>query len=402
MKIGGNKIIQKLKWLFFHGCLRFRVARIRKHPVIRFGFLLQELTQWKSESLYRAMLAHPRFEPILCISPSLGYPGAETALIDYCKEKGYDYFLLDPGKTIAQQIDIDLVVPEKPYQKEMHRLHQIDSNRQIPFVVIPYYMSTITEEWVVNQRLNLLCWRQFVDNESCREAWSKIHRLKGLNFAVTGLPVMDELLTPKESLPDVWPVTDGRVRIIYAPHHTIADKYWKGIGYSTFLDYCDEMLALRDKYKDRAYFVFKPHPSLRKRLIEIWGAEKTEAYYRSWEEPGVSHVEQGKYLALFKHSDAMIHDCGSFTVEYMYTGNPVMYLVRDDSHADNMVPYAREAFDLHYKGKSVADIDRFIRDVIAGDDPLKEKRAAFKQQHLLPPNGRSACENIIHSILGDE
>ena len=117
--------------------------------------------------------------------------------------------------------------------------------------------------------------------------------------------------------------------------------------------------------------------------------------------PGVSHVEQGKYIALFKYSDAMIHDCGSFTVEYMYMDNPVMYLVRNNDHVENMIPYAREAFNLHYKGENSADIERFIQSVIAGDDPLWGKRLGFKHHHLLPPNNRSACENIMHSILGD-
>ena len=393
--------IKTVKWRIFHAYLSLRVWQIRRKDKIRFGFLLQELTQWKSESLFKAMLTHPRFDPVLCISPSLGYPGAESALIDYCKTRGYDYCLLDPDKTIVEQIDLDFVVPEKPYQREMHALHQIDSNKQIPFVVIPYYLSTITENWVVNQRLNLLCWRQFVDNESCRKDWAKVHWLKGLTYAVTGLPIMDELLTPKDALPDVWPVTDGRKRIIYAPHHTIADMHWQGIGYSTFLDYCETMLELRDKYQDRVYFVFKPHPSLRKRLLKLWGEDITNAYYQKWEKPGASHVELGKYLSLFKYSDAMIHDCGSFTVEYLYMDNPVMYLVRDDAHSDNMIPYAREAFNLHYKGKVVSDIERFILDVIEGYDPLKEKREIFKRQHLLPPNNRMACENIIHSILGD-
>lgn len=309
--------------------------------------------------------------------------------------------LLEPGKTITQQVDLDVAVPEKPYANEVHKLHSADYNKTLPFVVIPYYMSTITEEWVVNQRINLLCWRQFLDNDSCRESWSKVHRLKGMTYAVTGLPVMDELLTPKEDFEDVWPVDDGRKRIIYSPHHTIADMHWSGIGYSTFLDYCETMLALRDKYKDRVYFVFKPHPSLRDRLSKIWGEDAAKAYYRRWEVPGVSHVELGKYLSLFKYSDALIHDCGSFTVEYMYVDNPVMYLVRDSSHTENMIPYAREAFDLHYKGKCVSDIEQFIQNVIDGRDSLKEQRASFKQQYLLPPDGRTACENIIHSILGE-
>ena len=401
MRMSKKNAIQVIKWRGFHAWLALKAWLVRRKDRIRFGFLIQELTQWKTESLYREMLKHPRFDPILCISPSRGYPGAENELMDYCRKKGYEFTLLDPAKTIEEQMDVDIVVPEKPYLSEIHGKHQIDMNRHILYVVIPYYLSTITEDWLVNQRHNLLCWRQFVDNNSCRETWAKVHRLKGMNYVVTGLPVMDDLLTPKEDLPDVWPVDDGRKRIIYSPHHTVSDLHMEGIGYSTFLAYCEEMLALRDRYAEKVYFVFKPHPSLRNSLKRLWGEEKTDAYYQRWEKPGYSHVEQGGYLALFKHSDALIHDCGSFTVEYMYMDRPVMYLVRDESHAANMIPYAKEAFDLHYKGKCKEDIEHFILDVIAGNDLLKEKRAAFKQRFLLPPGGRTACENIIRSILGE-
>ncbi|MBO7617629.1 MAG: CDP-glycerol glycerophosphotransferase family protein [Bacteroidales bacterium] len=396
------EVIKRVKWRFFHSFLSLRVWQIRKKERIRFGFLLQELTQWKTESLYKMMLEHPRFEPILCISPSLGYPGAEKKLMDYCREKGYEFVWLDPGKTITEQLKLDFVTPEKPYPSEIHRLHQVDKNRSIPYVVIPYYLSTIIEEWVVNKRVNLMCWKQFVDNESCRLALSKIHRLKGKTFTVTGLPVMDELLTPKEMLTDIWPERNGKKRIIYAPHHTIADLHLKGISYATFLDYCDFMLEIRDKYKDEVYFVFKPHPSLRNKLNMYWGQEKTEAYYSLWNKPGVSHIEEGKYLSLFKHSDALIHDCASFTVEYFYADRPVMYLVRDDSHSDNMIPYAKEAFNLHEKGFSEKDIELFIQDVIEGKDPHSKERKAFFEKNLLPPHGKSACENIINAILGQE
>ena len=32
------------------------------------------------------------------------------------------------------------------------------------------------------------------------------------------------------------------------------------------------------------------------------------------------------YISWFKHSDAMIHDCGSFRCEYLYTSKPACYL----------------------------------------------------------------------------
>ena len=388
------------KWRLYHLWMSFMVFRIRRKKRIRFLFILSELTQWKTESLYLAMCKHPRFEPVLGITPSLGFAGAETKVIKYCEEKGYPYILLDSGKSIVSQVDVDFITHQKPYLNEIHPAHWISNNRHVPVIVIQYFLSTIVEEWVVNQKISCLAWRQFIDNESCAEAWKPIHRLHGLNYAVTGLPVMDELMTPKEQLEDVWPVHDGRKRIIYSPHHTIADMYWKGIAYSTFLENGTFMLEMRDKYKDQVYFVFRPHPALRIRLLRYWGEEKTEAYYRAWEQDGASHIETGKYLALFKYSDAMIHDCSSYTVEYMYTGNPVMFLTKDNNHAENMIPYAKQAFDLHYKGKSHADIERFILDVIQGTDPLKEERVAYRASNLFPPNGKTACENIMNSILG--
>ena len=362
--------------------------------------MLQELTQWKTEKLYQAMLKHPRFEPVLAISPSLGYPGAEKELMKYCDSQGYDYVWLDPNTTIEKQMKVDIAVHQKNYQGEMYEAHRVLNNKKIPFVSIPYFLSTITVEWSVNLKTNLVCWKQYIDNEDCRKEWSKIHKLRGLNYEVTGLPIMDELLAPKEDFEDVWPVRDGRKRIVYAPHHTIADMHMEGIGYSTFLDYCDFMLEMRDKYRNKVYFVFKPHPSLKEKLMEIWGKEKADAYYALWNQDGISHVEEGKYLALFKYSDAMIHDCSSFTVEYMYMEKPVMYLLRDEHHVDNMIPYAKEAFNLHFMGRTHEDIERFVLDVINGVDPLKEKRSQFKEKYLLPPNGKTACENIINSILG--
>ena len=401
MLLGIKRFIQEIIWRFFHFFLELRIHRIRKKRRIKFLFVLQELSQWKSEKLYNAMLGHPRFDPVLGIAPCIGYPGAESRMIEYCEKKGYRYVLLDPKKTLREQLQIDIVAHQKPYSREIHHAHWITKNLRIPVVYIPYYMTTITENWVVNERLCLLAWRVFIDNEGSKQKWAGMQRLKGINYAMTGLPIMDELLTPKSQLLDVWPVNDKRKRIIYAPHHTIADIHLKGIGYSTFLENGEFMLKMKEKYREQAYFVFKPHPLLYQNLSHYWGEKRAKAYYDQWEYSENSHIEvNDKYLALFKYSDAMIHDCGSFTIEYMYTGNPVMYLTKDTHHTDNMTPNAIRAFNLHYMGQTREDIDRFIRDVIAGNDPLKAKREVFFEECLLPPNERSASENILDAVLG--
>ena len=389
-------------WRCYHIWVNLLMKRIRKKSKIRFLFILQELSLWKTEMLYKAMLKHPRFEPIIGVVPCLGFPGAENKLIDYLKKQNYAFVFLDTERTIHDQIDVDIILHPRPYTDEIYKAHSITKNLSIPVVSIPYFMNTIKEDWVVNQRINNLAWRQFLDNESCRDDWARVHWLHGINFAVTGLPIMDENLIPKENIEDVWPVKDHRKRIIYAPHHTIGNFYMKGIGYSTFLDNCDFMLEMKELFKDRVYFVFKPHPLLFRNLSRVWGEEKATEYYDKWQDPGYSHLEENtKYLALFKYSDAMIHDCGSFTIEYMYTGNPVMYLTKDDDHEHNMNTCGKKAFQLHYKGRTHGDIESFIHDVIEGKDELKQAREAFVKEYLLPPNEQSACENILQAILGE-
>ena len=381
--------------------LPHKVKKIRKKDKIRFLFVLQILPQWKTEQLYVAMLHHPRFEPILGIIPCLEYPGEEQNVINYCKEKGYDYILLSGDKTLTSQIDVDFVTHQQPYKKQFHPKHYVTKNLKIPCVVIPYAMNSIVVERLIGLSLYLFCWKQYFENESSCNERKPQHLLKGKNYAVTGLPMMDELILPKENYPSPWP-EDGRKRIIYAPHHTIADLHSTWIAYSTFLENGEFLQQMRDKYKEEVYFVFKPHPMLYKKLCQVWGKEKTDEYYQSWENAENSHIESGKYMGLFKHSHAMIHDCGSFTVEYLYTHNPVMYLLNDNHHEETLSQYVKEAFNLHYKGHTHEEIEQFILDVIQGKDPLKNEREIFYNESLLPPHGKTACENIINSILGIE
>lgn len=405
-----NKIKNRLRLIYtykiyfplFHRVyLPFIIKKIRKKEKIRFLFVLQILSQWKTEQLYLAMLKHPRFEPIIGIIPCISFPGEELNVIKYCKNKGYDYIKLDPHKTLIQQVNPDIVTHQQPYTGEIYPQHYVTKNLKVPCVVIPYGMNSILEKWMICLPLYRYCWKQYFENDSCCEERRPIHDLKGLNYEVTGLPFMDELNIPKEHFLSPWP-NNNLKRIIYAPHHTISNLHAKGLAFSTFLENGEFMLEMMKKYKHNVYFVFKPHPTLYKKLCTVWGKEKTDEYYAKWANSENSKIELGEYLGLFKYSDAMIHDCCSFTVEYMYTHKPVMYLINNEHHADNLNDYMVEAFNLHYKGRTHKDIENFIVNVINGIDPMKEERLKYYKEKLLPPYGKSACENIINSILGIE
>ena len=107
-------------------------------------------------------------------------------------------------------------------------------------------------------------------------------------------------------------------------------------------------------------------------------------------------------MGLFKYSDAMIHDCGSFKIEYLYANNPVMFLYKDEPPYDYTNWQTQKALLLHYRGQNKSDIESFIINVINGVDPLMEEREDFLNRYLTPPHGKTACENIINAILGEE
>ena len=59
----------------------------------------------------------------------------------------------------------------------------------------------------------------------------------------------------------------------------------------------------------------------------------------------------------------------------------------------------KKAFAAHYHGTTRDDIQSFIENVILeGKDTMAEKRHKFYNEILVPPNGQSVAENIIHEI----
>lgn len=129
-----------------------------------------------------------------------------------------------------------------------------------------------------------------------------------------------------------------------------------------------------------------------------WSKEKIDRYFNEWDKLG--QVVEGGYMELFKYSDAMIHDCGSFILEYHATGNPVLYIDKPGSRMNaTWNSTTREAMNLHYHASTIDQIRNFIENVIDGVDIRKDERQGFLNNHFTPPFNQSACQNIIDCIL---
>ena len=403
----------KRYWLWKVQQVAYRKAlrKVRtKNGPLNIVFVNVQQSAWKYDSLFKLMLKDERFNPMVLVCP---LDGRDEALkiptmretYTYFQSKGYP-IVCAYDETEGKFIDIktlspDIIFYQTQYPNQTDKRYNHYTLRKYLKCFVNYAYATVPAEWSVASPVHGLMWRYFSECESNRQlciSYSKREFSK--NTCVVGYPIFDEYQKATGE-PSDWKDPDPKFkRIIWAPHHTIEGNTGL-LQLSTFMLYYDTMLELAEKYKDKVQFVFKPHPLLKSNLYghPDWGKERTDAYYARWETGENTAFVNGNYMNLFKSSDGIMHDSGSFLVEYLYTQKPGLYLGNYDREAQSN-EVGKRAYQCYYLGKSVEDIEAFILRIIEGkDDTLANKRKAFYDEVLLPPNGKSVAENMLDKIV---
>lgn len=403
---------RKLKWQIRdkkrQSCYSKKVNELRKanRPINVLFFALDSNT-WKYDSVFQAMQKDPVFSPLVLAVPQVN-KGKEFMLYqlkhgcEYYESKGYPTVCSYNEETDlfvdAFSLHPDIIFFSNPYDglvDDRYNIRYYEQNCLTCYV--NYGFCSVPEQWSCASYFHQRVWRYYVE---CVDNLEQVKRYyTGNNCVITGYPTSDLFMSVKETGKD-WKIQDNiHKRIIWAPHHTIEGQTGM-IQFSTFLLYYDFMFQIADEFKDSVQFVFKPHPLLKPALYNHpgWGKKKTDDYYKRWAEGENTSFVNGDYADLFKSSDAMIHDCGSFIIEYLYVQKPVMILGNFDRLSQSN-KVGREAYACHYEGKTQADIRSFIEKVLLkGDDVLFAKRKSFFDAVLSPPNGLSVSDNIITDL----
>lgn len=391
-----------------------RVRKLQKKCIAQYAhkkklsvvFFLQNESVWKYDSLYRLMEKSDEFEPTVVVSPfnvHLIYDKEECLnvmqkAVSFAQGQGYNYlcaFDFEKKKwiNVRKKLNPDIVFFTKPYKDTLPQYHIYKFKDKLTLYA-PYGICCI-DIFRINYNLtfNNLLWKFLVETEYQKGFAEQYSLCKGDNALVVGALATEKLMDPNYHPKDVWkPQNRPKKRIIWAPHHTVDYLF----NFSNFLVYCDKMLELAKKYENKVQFAFKPHPVLKFKLINLWGKEKTEAYYKKWEDMGNTQLEQGYYMDLFKTSDAMIHDCASFTAEYLYTKKPVLFMVRDPQVLSHWNPFGRKCFDMHYHAENLNQIEDFINRVVIGcDDTMRPEREQFCTDYLFPKDGVMPSQKVM-------
>ena len=380
----------------------------KKEGPLNVVFIVQNQSIWKLESLYRMMEKDSDFIPTVFICPntSRGEDFSHETLIKTC-----EYFKSDNYHVVCaydnhsgtlldiKELNPDIVFYTYPYGTNIPSQYFVFKLRRCLKCYVNYAFVSVPYEWAIASTFHGLMWKYFVECEENLKLAQSYQPREMANAIVSGYPVFDEFLQCKEVGRD-WKKSDRKYkRIIWAPHHTIEGQTGM-LQFSTFLLYYNYMLELAEKYKDTIQFAFKPHPMLKPALYSHpqWGKEKTDAYYQRWMEGDNTSYVSGNYTDLFLSSDAMIHDCGSFIIEYLYTRKPVMFLSNFDREGQSN-EVGRKAYQCHYKGYCEGDIEHFVNSVVINSqDDLIEQRHNFYDTILSPVNGKTSAENILKII----
>ena len=407
------------RWFYLHGWQyrtiggvhERRVAEVSSRGRCRVVFIAMNRVMWRYQHLLELIDGDDRFEVKVVLSPCLNLSVEQQhtdmeGLRKYFKEKGVEFVDYDFEATpydFGTDFDPDLVFYPQPYEHLLVPAHDCLSHYNRLLCYYPYAYMTGKGKFFYDFHFHNLAWRLYYSNDTILEEARKTAWNHGRNVRIVGYPNADDFFKPE--FRQVWKRIDEgreRKRLIWAPHFSLGDTFGL-VGHGGFIWMSFFMLDLAQRYKEHLQIAFKPHPRLLSELYKHpdWGKERADAYYRQWAEMENTQLETGDHVDLFMTSDAMVHDSGSFVVEYMFTHKPVMYAMRNlDRYLASQTEFSREAIGLHYHGANEREVMDFIDfTVLGGEDPLAEKREGFYNRYLKPIGGKTVAQNTLDDLV---
>lgn len=389
---------------------RRALARVAGRRPLRVGFIVASGAKWSNDPLFAALTADADFDcGFLCAlsDTALRLPRAARQA-EYARERAFfaargpvHADLYDAPRDRVRPlaaIDSDLVILQQPWG--MQDLPRRLAGR-VPAIYVHYGFPVILNDWMQFRLPDFhpWLWRHVVPTEGHRRAMLAADPgADPARLLVAGYPKLDVYRQPAPARDSVaaWPrASDGaRKRVVYAPHHAFGPGT---LGMATFEWSGPAMLALARAHPE-VDFVLKPHPNLEHGLDRSGALtpEQRRDFFAAWRAgPNTAIVEGGHYFDLFRTSDAMITDSGSFLAEYLPTGRPILRLQARPPAALNPVGQAlAEGFHTADTPEGLREV--FDRVILGGDDPLAPIRQALRA--LVMPFDQPASA-LVHAHL---
>lgn len=325
------------------------------------------------DAVFKKMMEDPdHWNPKIVVIPDV-LRGRDNAVKTYKKTKAFFVerygkdFVLDgwnpENDEYYDYLDrFDIVYYANPYDDMAHKYHKIQYAAKKD--VLPIYVSYgydvgryTTLARLKTAELNLV-WKLFADTTYTYHDYVNDQIIKGKNVVLAGYSKMDGLANYQSQKKE-------RKRILITPHHTVNRE---DIPLSNFLEYSDLILDLPNIFPN-VEFVFRPHPLLFTTLLNegLWTSAKIKKYINDLQSKNILYSTEGDYLGIFAQCDAIVNDCGSFTVEWLYTGKPGCFVYNKKLNEDYLTTLMNKAIANYTIARSKEDIIAFIKSIADSD-----------------------------------
>ena len=375
-------------------------------------FLNSENAKWVYQAVYEEFAKNPKFDVQVLITVREKLLKDKYKFLEYKKlaEKDYNFFK-KLGFNVDYAFDFkkkeyinlekfkpDIIFYEQPW--DLCELQSIKNTSQYALPLYCAYGSCITNG--TNEYSEVFyrdVYTYFLDNKSIKKTLIE-HGCKEDALVVCGQPKLDAYLKPINQDNIIWQ-TKNKKRVIYAPHHS----FYKDsiLGYGTFQWNYQFLYEFAKKHPE-IEFILKPHPELRKAIVqhELMTISEMTQYFKNWESlPNAQIYEYGNYFDMFRTSDLLITDCNSFLYEYLPTKKPVIRLISENSVGHNS--FGEKIIAGYYNASNIEELNTLLELILfKNKDPLLSVRERIIAEDLIQPEGGVSkfIANYISGILG--
>ncbi len=356
-----------------------RLRRKIKTEKLRVVFYTNEPQKWSYDSLYREFEKSPFFDPLVVVVPRWwvhkGKDHTRMSLkeqFDFYKERNYK---VEYGYVDGEYLEIATFKPDIFFYLQLAEVPGIDDplivskNAITCYCPYAFQLSNYNKEYL--QSFHRLLFRYYVVSDITKERFESYNKRNSKNCVTVGYPKLDVYCEEKTLEPEKYWKSIEKFKIVYAPHHSFNDAF----RFSTFPKTYQIVRELANF--PETVWVFKPHPMLRQSILKsgLMNEEEMNDYYESWNDVGMIY-DSGDYFDLFKTSDMMITDCGSFLAEYLPSHKPLVRLINEDScRLDKLGEMLSECFyNVHNKDELFSIFNELV---VRRNDYLREKRSSI-------------------------
>lgn len=384
------------------------LARVAQGKKLRFASYIVYGSTFGAHEIVRLMLEEPdKYEVRFVICPDT-YRDKDFS--QYHKTKDFFHrtygaeYVLDgydenTGEFLDYSQDFDVIYLANKYDGLVNKVHGINylcSKDVLPIHLNYGYAST---NWAFatteNYMHSCLYYKYFVNTELEKNALQDCRISICDNIVVSGYAKMD-------SLHNITETPHTKKRILICPHHTIRKTDKDLLQLSNFLEYADFFLSLPDLYPD-IDFVFRPHPLLfvNLKMFGIWEQRRIDEYIENLEKKNIVYSQEAEYFHLFRNCDAIIHDCGSFIEEWLYTGKPCCYMVDSDNGFEKLKRQLSAEGKIAIRCYTIADSAQKIIDFIDSirNAPPRLEKIDKDVQEKIMVNYPNASKYILDNLL---